>query len=420
MKKAAIVIGYDDYGYVKDLAVKLRQRGYLPLLVTNCADKIYSDLYEECLFYSNVYDLNGAAKAIEAFQRKYDVATMICQTDSVFFLYSGLMNMFRVGGTKSFGIYNTKNKYVCRDLLHKSGLSKIKYSLVKNYEDIKDAAECLSFPVVIKPIAGWGSEFVYKICDKTELINKYQWIKGSIKNTATYVLEWNSNTFNVGSDFLVEEYIEGDEFTVDGYVCDESVQIIALHQKIGSTEENGFRDHFYLTPPHNINERTIQGIHDYIKQVIKVVGLKRSLYHIELRIDKKGGFEIIEINSRLGGGSIRNNIINLTGIDMLDILIDIDLGREVKNLHVENKGFAFGVGVIFEKTGILKKINGLEYVRSLPQLKELKVLYPAGSVIRSVEEEIYAVMINGFSKNINEIIDFRKNVAESLIIDMEE
>ena len=105
---------------------------------------------------------------------------------------------------------------------------------------------------------------------------------------------------------------------------------------------------------------------------------------------------------------------------MLDILIDIDLGREVKNLHVENKGFAFGVGVIFEKTGILKKINGLEYVRSLPQLKELKVLYPAGSVIRSVEEEIYAVMINGFSKNINEIIDFRKNVAESLIIDMEE
>jgi carbamoyl-phosphate synthase large subunit len=123
--------------------------------------------------------------------------------------------------------------------------------------------------------------------------------------------------------YIIEEFIEGDEISVEGIVQNHTVEIIQLTDKM------------VTDPPYNVELGHIQpSRYEYLKEKIRSVlqkvvtdsGLNDCAIHPELKI-KDDEITIIEIGPRLGGDFITSHLVPLsTGINMEELVIKIATG----------------------------------------------------------------------------------------------
>lgn len=172
----------------------------------------------------------------------------------------------------------------------------------------------LSFPVITKPVTNSGSRGVIKAGNREELLVA---VEETLKHTKD-------------GRFLVEEYIEGDEISVEAMVQDGVVYIIQVTDKI------------VTSPPYNVELGHVQpSRYSYLKQeiekllqtIVEKTGLNNCALHPELKV-KDNQLTIIEIGPRLGGDFITSHLVPLsTGVNMEDLLIQISLGIPISFSH---------------------------------------------------------------------------------------
>ncbi len=103
------------------------------------------------------------------------------------------------------------------------------------------------------------------------------------------------------SVFIVEEYIEGEEYAVDCYF-DEKGDVVVLnilHHRFASGTDTS--DRVYSTSK-KIFLRYKKGIEGFLKAIGDKAGLRNFPVHVELRIDESGEIVPIEVNPMRFGG----------------------------------------------------------------------------------------------------------------------
>ncbi|MFO7669078.1 MAG: ATP-grasp domain-containing protein [Bacteroidales bacterium] len=153
----------------------------------------------------------------------------------------------------------------------------------------------LTFPFVIKPSIGFFSIGVHVVKSEKE------WLKA--KNELKY--EKLKTIYPPGvlntSTFILEEYIEGEEYAIDCYFNNEGEVVILniLHHKFSS--ENDTSDRVYSTSREIILK--FKGrFEEFLHSIGQRAGLRNFPAHVELRIDPGGGIFPIEINPLRFGG----------------------------------------------------------------------------------------------------------------------
>lgn len=168
----------------------------------------------------------------------------------------------------------------------------------------------LAFPLIIKPNNNSGSRGVVKCSNKKELQHELKQVSKFCKD----------------DKYIVEEYIKGDEISVEGLVVDGKVRIVQITDK------------YTGLPPYNVEIAHVQpsrflkrlsDIQNILQNVIDVTGLNHCAIHPELKINSSGIF-VIEIGPRLGGGYITSDLVPLsTGINIEQEMIKLSLGHNV-------------------------------------------------------------------------------------------
>jgi hypothetical protein len=125
-------------------------------------------------------------------------------------------------------------------------------------------------------------------------------------------------------DFLVEEYVEGPEFSFETFVLDSRVHHLCVHEKarverLRRTTLEGMS----VSPPASIDrELVLQGA-DHVTRCLAALaghGLTDGAFHIEAKYwESKKRWEIIEINPRMGGSLINASVQTVTGHSLLDL-----------------------------------------------------------------------------------------------------
>lgn len=166
------------------------------------------------------------------------------------------------------------------------------------------------FPLITKPVINSGSRGVIKSNTKEEL-------KKAIKETLIHSKDGR---------ILIEEYVDGDEISVEALVQDKKVYILQLTDKI------------VTPPPYNVELDHIQPskyddlkskILGLLQTIVDKTGLDNCALHPELKIDN-GTITIIEIGPRLGGDYITSELVPLsTGVNIEDQLLKIAIGIPV-------------------------------------------------------------------------------------------
>jgi hypothetical protein len=167
---------------------------------------------------------------------------------------------------------------------------KIKLENIKNI-----AAQDLSFPFVIKPSIGFLSIGVYIVNNE----NDWNRVKKelSLQNLKSI---FPKNVLDT-SHFIIEDLIQGEEYAIDYYHNENSEVVILniLHHVFASGNDTS--DRVYSTSKAIINQHKSE-IEEFLNSIGNKLNLRNFPAHAELRIDKNGKINVIEINPLRFGG----------------------------------------------------------------------------------------------------------------------
>lgn len=263
--------------------------------------------------------------------------------------------------------YQMKYRFELGDVPHAQG------RLISKVEE----AEGLVFPVIVKPRDNSGSRGV-KLCRNKE----------ELKVSIEEALE-NSKLDTV----LVEEYIEGPEYSIEGLHYDGKSEVIQFTEK--KTTEFPYNVELGHKQPANLSEEHKAAICQIVGKIGKAMNFVNCPSHTELKINERGVF-VIETSPRLGGDYITSTLVPLsTGINMEDQLLHIALGETVdtKSRRVEK---ASGVYFFCLPEGVVKSIDPqINDVASWPGVYSFELKLKEGDEIHQITSSLnrYGEMI---------------------------
>ncbi len=153
----------------------------------------------------------------------------------------------------------------------------------------------LKLPFVIKPSLGFFSIGVHIVHNKSD------WSTAKKELNYDNLKSIYPKEVMDASTFIIEEYIEGEEFAIDAYFNKEGEVVILniLHHKFSSSSD--VSDRVYSTSQ-SIIRKYKEPIEVFLKPIGEKAGLKNFPLHIEVRINEKGTIKPIEINPQRFGG----------------------------------------------------------------------------------------------------------------------
>lgn len=199
------------------------------------------------------------------------------------------------------------DKFQMKQRFLEGGVPCARGRLIHNSEEAQD----LYFPLICKPRDNSGSRGV-KLC--RDLIELDSCIKEALE-----VSKFDT--------VLVEEFIEGREFSIESLHYDGKSEVIQFTEK--KTTEFPYNVELGHKQPANLTDDQRNRICDIISKIASCMHFENCPSHTELKINERGIF-VIETSPRLGGDYITSTLTPLsTGINLEDQLLHIALGEPV-------------------------------------------------------------------------------------------
>ena len=146
-----------------------------------------------------------------------------------------------------------------------------------------------------------------------------------------------------------------------------------------------FQENIYyniITVP--LTDPSIQKLMAYAIQIASVFGIKRGPAHIEIKDDPKRGPTLIEIAGRLAGASQPGLIRKYCNFDIYQATVEVFTQGStiVPEPIVYTKHAAVCLCPVL-RTGVIKKILGIEQIQKLPSYEYHKISIHAGDRVQS-------------------------------------
>lgn len=282
-----------------------------------------------------------------------------------------LVMMARIAEKYGFPFYSVEtakwstDKFQMKQRFMEGGVPCAKGRLVKSVDEVED----FEYPVIIKPRDNSGSRGV-KLCrSKAEL-------EASM-----------SEAFEVSKldTVLVEEFIEGPEYSIEGLHYDGKSEVIQFTEK--KTTEFPYNVELGHIQPANISEEKKQRIREIVVKIGKALKFENCPSHTELKINERGIF-VIETSPRLGGDYITSTLTPLsTGVNVEDQLLHIALGEkiDIEPKQVQFSGVRF---FAFEEGREIKHVPNAEFVKGWPHVVDFSFNLKAGDKVNRITSSL--------------------------------
>lgn len=268
---------------------------------------------------------------------------------------------------------------------------------------IHDAGEAqdLYFPLICKPRDNSGSRGV-KLCrDLTELDSCIKEALGVSKLDTV----------------LVEEFIEGREFSIEGLHYDGKSEVIQFTEK--KTTEFPYNVELGHKQPANLTDEQRDAIREIVSKIGAALKFENCPSHTELKVNDRGIF-VIETSPRLGGDYITSTLTPLsTGINLEDQLLHIALGEKVNTISGRvNK--SSGVCFFSYPEGEVKAISSeISEVAKLPHIHDFELKLKVGDHINQITSSLNRYgqfIVDGDTREeVDELIDKYEGIIKEYI-----
>ncbi|MCC3768715.1 ATP-grasp domain-containing protein [Streptomyces sp. UNOC14_S4] len=248
----------------------------------------------------------------------------------------------------------------------------------------------------VKPVSGIASFGTFPLTPGTTWADLER-ITAEAEADTVYASAFSAD----GMQFLVEDYVPGREFSFEVVVVDHEPYVVAVHEKCEVTETAGaVLENACVSPPTSLSrEETAVGIR-WVASLLDALGLGWGCFHIEAR-HAPGGWDLIEVNPRVGGSLISPSVAALTGgPNLLDLWLDSLLTahepdgflKDLKDLSFAEDGTARSAKatffrVFFADPGTIREVGLNDELPLQPVVTH--VLLKPGDVVESSSREVF-------------------------------
>lgn len=240
------------------------------------------------------------------------------------------------------------------------------YYIINSIEEL--AKYDISYPCIIKPTDNAGSRGVYLAHDEQELTDHFAYSQHESRS----------------GQVIIEEYLTGNEVSVEILVVGGKINILAITDKL-TTGAPHFVEMGH-SQPSRLPASVIDEIINVAIMAIKAIGIETGPAHVEMMVTSQG-VKMIELGARMGGDCITTHLVPLsTGIDMIRATIDLSLGLD-PDISVK---FQKGSAIRFFKTstGILRSITGIGETRETNGIIDVVFTKSIGEKIENINSSI--------------------------------
>lgn len=301
------------------------------------------------------------------------------------------------------------NKYKMRLFGEKHHLATPKFLKCYTVEEAIGFYQKIGKKMIIKPMDSNSSRGVYTINSERDIHKCFD------KSLAFSRVE---------RCVILEEYIEGTEFTVDGIKTDKGHVSLAISEKRHySYNENIACSLYFSYDNSNYDYDELRRVNDLF---VELSGLPFGLTHAEYKYSD-GKFYLIEIGARGGGNLISAKIVPvLSGVDNYNYLINKTLGQETEEDITISDKYKSRCAILqfFDtagKEGVVKEIKGEEFLKSCERIMEYSIYCEVGErVFRAADDSKRIGYYIAYGEDEQELEDTIKKINENFEIVLEE
>lgn len=386
-----------------------KKLGYRVALIADSDPNLLEDLIDD-LIITNTYNIEKSIEEVKKYNKLHPISGVMTWSDKDVELVANLNSVLGTPGIDLNAVINARNKYHMREKFKNIPNISAKFKRVYDYTDLEKAVQEIGTPGVLKPVGASGSKGIFRIENEDNLEKTYQSLIKftSPKNDLVYSYYPN--------EYIYEEFLEGEEVSVEGLVQNNEVFIAGITDK-NVTEE--FSLEYFEIFPSEKDDKTKKEIKDKTKLAIESLGINNCAFHLEGRVTDNG-FKVIEAAARPGGGFIASHMLEISsGSSFIEKVIEVAVGNDIKKdwkpFDLNNKRVGY-YNVIPEKEGSLLNISGIDKALEIGGLKYIiplknygdKIIFPPKSFSSSF---LLTILIEGEgSKDIKNKLQKIKNI----------
>lgn len=304
--------------------------------------------------------------------------------------------------------YSTQEALVCNDkismrkFLNEAKIDRVFGGRLEELDEFL-ASGRIQFPLIVKPYNGWASKSISKVSDACELNALYNACR------------------NDGNQYLFEEFIDGEEFSVETFSQAGKHKVVAVTKK--------FKDDHFVEKGHcvpcNLPCESYQCICDKVMELLGGINHMNGPMHTEVIITANKDVHIIETHLRMGGDNIPDLIKNASGFDLLTAWCDqIYYGstdwNNIPEITANNTDIFSAIRYFMATADIagseIKAIN-TEFIANFPEVVAHQFFVNTGSLVPSTIDSFSRlgyVAVKGKTYNlVNQLAD--QIVSEPII-----
>lgn len=262
------------------------------------------------------------------------------------------------------------NKLLMRKKALHLGIHCPEFGAAIDHEHAEELARKIGLPIILKPIDGQSSRGVV-------LVKDWESLASAIREAFSFTHDNNP--------ILVEEYIEGQEWTVEGFKQN------GVHISLAVSYKEHFNSNPTVASSLNYIPLNASPLHQALTsqndRLVNGMGMNFGITHAEYKLfnDK---FYLIEIASRGGGTKISSHVIPLmSSVDVNQMLIDNVSGQIVEDCISEVTGNFVLLTFLNFQHGKVKSRTDESFVKELPLVIDFKYNFEVGDVIKKVADD---------------------------------
>lgn len=274
------------------------------------------------------------------------------------------------------------DKLLMKKKFQDSDIKCAKGFLLKDIRELENLD--VDYPIIVKPRDNSGSRGVIYCKDSMD-----------VESAVHEALQ-----FTRKGDVLIEEFIEGKEYSVESIHYQDASHVIQITEKI--TTAFPYNVELGHIQPAELDSKIKKEVEILIINIAKALDFKNCASHTEIKINNNGIY-VIEASPRLGGDFITSHLTPLsTGVNMEDLLINIAFGKTItyKSLNFSSLVlyFNFSAGVRLKKSMKIDEIR-----KKFPYINDINFSLKKGDYIGNITNSLNRYgyfIISGIDKQI--------------------
>lgn len=263
------------------------------------ADKIY---YENTVDYEKIIEI--------ARDEKID-GVVTAGTDVAVITVGAVCDALGLRGLSAEAAKIASNKSIMKEKYEEFGVSTARFRKIQaDDDDYADKLDGLEFPLIFKSIDSSGSRGITRVDSPDE----FEAARGNV-------------LANTRSDnYIVEEFIEGDEFGAQAFVQDGRIEFILPHGDYVFHGDTGVPIGHYA--PFDVSDAAVKEIEIELGKAIKAMALDNCAINADF-IMKDGKAYVLEIGGRSGATCLAELTSIYYGFDYYEKILRVALGEHV-------------------------------------------------------------------------------------------